>query len=50
MPASETLGPFLSRNWIGSVDSYDNADIVMIGLPFDSFGYRIATVTISINN
>ena len=35
MPASETLGPFLSRNWIGSVDSYDNADIVMIGLPFD---------------
>ena len=30
MPASETLGPFLSRNWIGSVDSYDNADIVTV--------------------
>ncbi len=29
------LGPFLSKNWIGSVDSYDEADIIMIGLPFD---------------
>lgn len=29
------LGPFLSRNWIGSVDSYREANIVMIGLPFD---------------
>ncbi len=29
------LGPFLSKNWIGSVDSYDSAEIVMIGLPFD---------------
>ncbi len=29
------LGPFLSKNWIGSVDSYDDAKIVMLGLPFD---------------
>ena len=29
------LGPFLSKNWIGSLDSYDDANIVMIGLPFD---------------
>ncbi|MBS4760793.1 MAG: agmatinase [Clostridium sp.] len=29
------LGPFLSKNWIGSVDSYNEADIIMIGLPFD---------------
>lgn len=29
------LGPFLSRNWIGSLENYDEADIVMIGLPFD---------------
>lgn len=29
------LGPFLSRNWIGSVDSYNAANIIMIGLPFD---------------
>ena len=29
------LGPFLSRNWIGSVDCYDDANVVMIGLPFD---------------
>ena len=31
----DTLGPFLSKNWIGSVDSYDDAKIVMLGLPFD---------------
>lgn len=29
------LGPFLNRNWIGSVDSYNDANIIMIGLPFD---------------
>ena len=29
------LGPFLSRYWIGSLENYDNANIVMIGLPFD---------------
>lgn len=29
------LGPFLSKNWIGSLDNYKDADIVMIGLPFD---------------
>lgn len=29
------LGPFLSRNWIGATDNYQEADIVMIGLPFD---------------
>ena len=31
----DTLGPFLSKNWIGSIDSYDKADIIMLGLPFD---------------
>lgn len=29
------LGPFLERNWIGATDDYDNAQIVMVGLPFD---------------
>ncbi len=29
------LGPFLSRYWIGSLENYNDADIVMIGLPFD---------------
>lgn len=29
------LGPFLSRNWIGSLGSYDESKIVMVGLPFD---------------
>ena len=29
------LGPFLSRNWIGSVEKYEDAKIVMVGLPFD---------------
>ncbi len=29
------LGPFLSRNWLGSIDYYDGSKIVMIGLPFD---------------
>ena len=33
--AKSQLGPFLERNWIGSVDSYDSAQIVMVGLPFD---------------
>ena len=35
MNFQEGLGPFLSRNWIGSVDNYSDSDIVMIGLPFD---------------
>lgn len=29
------LGPFLERNWIGATDDYENAQIVMVGLPFD---------------
>lgn len=29
------LGPFLERNWIGAIDDYDSAQIVMVGLPFD---------------
>lgn len=29
------LGPFLSRSWIGAVEKYEEADIIMIGLPFD---------------
>ena len=29
------LGPFLSKNWLGAIDSYAQANIVMIGLPFD---------------
>lgn len=29
------LGPFLSRNWIGSIEKYSDAKIVMVGLPFD---------------
>ena len=28
-------GPFLERNWIGSVEHFDESNIVMIGLPFD---------------
>ena len=28
-------GPFLSRYWIGSLENYNDADIVMLGLPFD---------------
>ena len=28
-------GPFLSRDWMGSVPDYNEAKIVMIGLPFD---------------
>ncbi len=28
-------GPFLSRDWMGSVSGYDDSRIVMIGLPFD---------------
>lgn len=33
--SKDKLGPFLQRSWLGSVDSYDSAQIVMIGLPFD---------------
>lgn len=29
------LGPFLSRYWIGSLENYNDAGIVMLGLPFD---------------
>lgn len=28
-------GPFLSRYWIGSLEKYNDAGIVMLGLPFD---------------
>ena len=28
-------GPFLSRYWIGSLENYNDAGIVMLGLPFD---------------
>lgn len=28
-------GPFLPRNWLGSVDGYNDSQIVMVGLPFD---------------
>lgn len=28
-------GPFLSKDWIGAVSSYDEAKVVMVGLPFD---------------
>lgn len=28
-------GPFLSRDWMGSVSDYEQAKIVMVGLPFD---------------
>lgn len=28
-------GPFLSKDWMGSLSSYDEAKIVMVGLPFD---------------
>ena len=38
------LGPFLGRNWIGAIDNYDDANIVMIGLPFDgTCSYRPGT-------
>ena len=33
--SKDELGPFLQRNWIGSVDCYDSARVVMVGLPFD---------------
>lgn len=29
------LGPFLSRYWIGSVENYNDSNVVMLGLPFD---------------
>lgn len=28
-------GPFLSKDWMGTVPDYDDAKIVMLGLPFD---------------
>lgn len=28
-------GPFLSKNWIGAKENYDESSIVMLGLPFD---------------
>ena len=33
--ANSLPGPFLERNWIGSVETFDKSKIVMIGLPFD---------------
>ena len=35
MQQEKVLGPFLSRNWIGSIDNYNDSKIVMVGLPFD---------------
>lgn len=35
MKTPSGLGPFLERNWMGSVDDYAKAKVVMIGLPFD---------------
>lgn len=38
---SSKLGPFLSRDWMGSVECYEESDVVMIGLPFDgTVSYR----------
>lgn len=28
-------GPFLSKDWIGAVENYDEADWVLLGVPFD---------------
>jgi len=28
-------GPFLSKNWMCSIESFDEAEIVMVGLPYD---------------
>ncbi len=28
-------GPFLSKNWMGSVESFNEADCIMVGLPYD---------------
>jgi len=28
-------GPFLSRNWMGACENFDDADWVIVGLPFD---------------
>lgn len=28
-------GPFLSKDWMGAVSDYDNARVVLLGLPFD---------------
>ena len=34
-------GPFLDRNWMGENKNYENANIVMLGLPFDgTVSYR----------
>ena len=28
-------GPFLQKNWLGAVDNFNKADIIMVGLPYD---------------
>ena len=28
-------GPFLSKDFIGSIDNYDEAKIIMLGMPYD---------------
>ncbi len=34
-------GPFLDRNWMGQNSKYENAEIIMLGLPFDgTVSYR----------
>lgn len=37
-------GPFLSKDWIGAIDSYDKADWILLGLPYDgTCSYRTGT-------
>ncbi len=37
-------GPFLSKNWLASIDNFDKADWLMVGLPYDgTTSYRPGT-------
>lgn len=37
-------GPFLARNWMGAVDTFNEADWVLVGLPYDgTTSYRPGT-------
>jgi agmatinase len=43
-PASSLPGPFLSKNWMGSCNSYQEAEWVLVGLPYDgTTSYRPGT-------
>jgi agmatinase len=43
-PASSLPGPFLSKNWMGSCNSYQEAEWVVVGLPYDgTTSYRPGT-------